>query len=103
MKFDIMTLFPDMVDRILSESVIGRAREAGFFEVACHDIRAYSKNKHRNVDDTAIPLFVQYRHFGTRSCLSQLFAVRCRITSQIQYRCIYKARQFKIRTCIFHS
>ena len=52
MKFDIMTLFPDMVDRILSESVIGRAREAGLFEVACHDIRAYSKNKHRNVDDT---------------------------------------------------
>ena len=52
MKFDIMTLFPDMVDRILSESVIGRARNAGIFEVACHDIRAYSKNKHRNVDDT---------------------------------------------------
>ncbi len=52
MKFDIMTLFPDMVDRILSESVIGRARQSGIFEIACHDIRAYSQNKHRNVDDT---------------------------------------------------
>ena len=52
MKFDVMTLFPDMVDRILSESVIGRARQAGIFQISCHDIRAYSKNKHRNVDDT---------------------------------------------------
>ena len=52
MRFDIMTLFPEMVDRILSESVIGRGRQAGCFDLACHDIRAYSKNKHRNVDDT---------------------------------------------------
>ncbi len=52
MKFDIMTLFPDMVDRILSESVIGRARQTGTFEVACHNIRSYSQNKHHNVDDT---------------------------------------------------
>ena len=52
MKIDIMTLFPEMVDRILSESVIGRGRQAGLFSLTCHDIRAYSKNKHRNVDDT---------------------------------------------------
>ena len=52
MKFDIMTLFPDMVDTVLSESIIGRARQAGLIEVACHNIRDYTKDKHRKVDDT---------------------------------------------------
>lgn len=52
MKFDIMTLFPDMVENVLSESIIGRARKAGMIEVRCHNIRDYSENKHRNVDDT---------------------------------------------------
>ena len=52
MKFDIMTLFPEMVSGILSESILGRAQKAGFISVACHNIRDYSENKHRNVDDT---------------------------------------------------
>ncbi len=52
MKFDIMTLFPDMVASILGESILGRAQRAGCFEVACHQIRDYTENKHRNVDDT---------------------------------------------------
>ena len=41
-----------MVDRILSESVVGRGRSAGLFTVKCHQIRAYAENKHNNVDDT---------------------------------------------------
>jgi tRNA (guanine37-N1)-methyltransferase len=52
MKFDIMTLFPDMVTTVLSESIIGRASRAGKIEFECHNIRDYSENKHRNVDDT---------------------------------------------------
>ena len=52
MKFDILTLFPDMVAGILSESIIGRAQKAGLIEVTCHNIRDYSQNKHKNVDDT---------------------------------------------------
>lgn len=52
MTFDIMTLFPDMVDQILGESIIGRARQAGFLRVRCHNIRDYSQNKHKSVDDT---------------------------------------------------
>ena len=52
MKFDILTLFPDLVDRILGESVIGRARSAGIIEVSAHQIRDFSENKHNNVDDT---------------------------------------------------
>ena len=52
MKFDIMTLFPDMVRTVLSESILGRAAEAGILSVNCHNIRDYSTNKHRNTDDT---------------------------------------------------
>lgn len=52
MRFDIMTLFPEMVDRILSESIIGRAQKAGIVEVHTHNIRDFSADRHRKVDDT---------------------------------------------------
>lgn len=52
MRFDIMTLFPDMVDNILSTSIIGRAKEAGYIETHSHNIRDYSKDKHHRVDDS---------------------------------------------------
>ena len=52
MRFDIMTLFPELVERVLGESIIGRAREAGYTVVKAHNIRDYSEDKHRRVDDT---------------------------------------------------
>jgi len=52
MRFDIMTLFPELVSGVLSESIIGRAQKAGAIEVHAHNIRDYSKDKHRRVDDT---------------------------------------------------
>lgn len=51
-RFDVMTLFPALVDGVLSESIIGRARKAGAIEVHCHNIRDYSEDKHHRVDDT---------------------------------------------------
>ncbi len=52
MKFSVMTLFPDMIRTICSESIIGRACDAGYISVEAHNIREYSKDKHRRVDDT---------------------------------------------------
>lgn len=52
MRFDILTLFPDMITNILSESIIGRAVEKGHIEFKAHNIRDYSEDKHRRVDDT---------------------------------------------------
>lgn len=52
MRFDIMTLFPELVDTVLSESIIGRARKSGAIEVNTYNIRDYSADKHRRVDDT---------------------------------------------------
>ena len=52
MRFDIMTLFPDVVDTVLGSSIIGRAQEGGLVEIHTHNIRDWSANKHRRVDDT---------------------------------------------------
>lgn len=51
MRIDIMTLFPEMCETVLSESIIGRARKAGLVEIDCHQIRDFSTDKHRHVDD----------------------------------------------------
>lgn len=51
MRIDIATLFPEMVDGILSESIVGRARKKGAIEISCHQIRDYTLDKHRRVDD----------------------------------------------------
>ncbi len=50
MKIDILTLFPEMFAP-LYESIIGRAQKAGKVEINIHDIREYSKNKHKKCDD----------------------------------------------------
>ncbi len=52
MRIDILTLFPEMCNAYLNESIIGRARKAGKVEIECTDIREYTKDKHRRVDDT---------------------------------------------------
>ena len=52
MIFDVMTLFPELIDKVTSESIIGRARKSGAITVRTHNIRDYSQDKHRRVDDT---------------------------------------------------
>ena len=51
MRFDILTLFPEMVKAVLNESIIGRAQENGLIEINTVNIRDYSKDKHRKTDD----------------------------------------------------
>ena len=51
MKIDIMTLFPEMCESFLSESIIGRARSNGILDVTCYNIRDYTDDKHNRVDD----------------------------------------------------
>ena len=52
MRFDVLTLFPDMIRTVCDTSIIGRAANAGLIEVHAHNIRDYSTDKHRRVDDT---------------------------------------------------
>lgn len=52
MRIDVATLFPEMCQTILNESIIGRAQKKGILTVNCHNIRDYTNDKHRRVDDT---------------------------------------------------
>ncbi len=51
MRIDILTLFPELCESVLSASIIGRARAAGYVTIACHNIRDYTLDKHCRVDD----------------------------------------------------
>ncbi len=52
MRIDILTLFPDMCEAVMGESIVGRARKAGKVEINFHQIRDFAINKHNQVDDT---------------------------------------------------
>lgn len=52
MKVKILTLFPDMVKPVIGQSILKRAIEKGYLEVQIIDIRDFSVNKHRQVDDS---------------------------------------------------
>ncbi|HLA43446.1 MAG TPA: tRNA (guanosine(37)-N1)-methyltransferase TrmD, partial [Aggregatilineales bacterium] len=52
MKFDILTLFPEMFEGPFTESIIKRAREAELIDIRLHNIRDYATDKHRVTDDT---------------------------------------------------
>ena len=51
MKFDVLTLFPETFDLVMKESIIGRAQEKGLVKINAVNIRDYTKDKHRKVDD----------------------------------------------------
>ena len=52
MKIDILTLFPEIALSPLSDSIIQRARDAGLVEIRGHNLRDWSQDKHRRVDDS---------------------------------------------------
>lgn len=52
MKIDVLTLFPDMFNGVFAESIIKRAMDNNLVEINIHNIRDYSKDPHKKVDDT---------------------------------------------------
>ncbi len=51
MRIDIVTLFPDVFDSFFRTSIVGRAANAGLVDFGCVDIRDFTKDRHRSVDD----------------------------------------------------
>src|SRR5687767_13272018 len=51
MKFDIVTIFPRMVAAGIAEGVVSRGVERGLLDIAVHDLRDYTSDRHRSVDD----------------------------------------------------
>lgn len=79
MRIDIATLFPEMCEAVLTASIIGRARRAGFIEIHCHNIRDYTLDKHQRVDSApygggngmimqADPIFRCFEHVCEEAC-----------------------------------
>lgn len=92
MKFDILTLFPEMMEAVLNESILKRAREKGVIEVNCIQIRDFAFNKHRQVDD--------YPYGGGTGMIMQaepIFQAYKSITDKLDYKpyTIYMSPQGK--------
>lgn len=51
MRIDIVTLFPEMFEGPLSESIVQRARSKGLVDIRLHDLREWTRDRHRKVDD----------------------------------------------------
>ena len=52
MKFDIVTIFPKIFDSYFSESIIGRAQKNKLIEIKTHDLRQWTTDRHKTVDDS---------------------------------------------------
>jgi len=53
LRIDLVTIFPRMVEAPLAEGIVRRARDRGLVELRVHDLRQFSSDRHRSVDDTA--------------------------------------------------
>jgi tRNA (guanine37-N1)-methyltransferase len=53
MKIDLVTIFPEMIEAALAVGVVGRARQAGVLDIAVHNLRDFTSDRHRVVDDVA--------------------------------------------------
>ncbi len=51
MRFDVVTLFPALVEQVVGYGVVGRAAEAGLVDLACWNPRDFTRDRHRTVDD----------------------------------------------------
>jgi len=51
MRVDVLTIFPELLASFLETSLIGKAREKGLLEVRVHDLRGFTEDRHRSVDD----------------------------------------------------
>jgi tRNA (guanine37-N1)-methyltransferase len=52
MRFDILTIFPQIIDSYAHESILGRGQKKKLIKITAHDLRRWAKDKHRSVDDT---------------------------------------------------
>lgn len=99
MRFDVLTLFPEMMEAIFSSSIVGRARSAGIVDIRCTDIRDYTKDKHRRVDDTpygggyGMVMMCQ----PAVDCIRAVKAQECGVTAE-KTRTIYLSPQGEVFT-----
>ena len=93
MKIDIATLFPELCEYVSEQSIVGRAQKSGAIAINCHNIRDYTKDKHRRVDDSP--------YGGGKGMVMQVPPiVNCfeAVTKGENVHCIYMSPQGKVLT-----
>lgn len=95
MRFDVLTLFPELINSVLGESIIGRAQKSGLIEVNAINIRDFSTNKHRKVDDYPFG-----GGGGMIMSVQPIFDAFHSITDMLERKpkCIYMSPQGKVLT-----
>ncbi len=84
MTFHVLTLFPEMIESGLNHSIVGRALQNGLITLNCINIREYSQNKHRHVDDypygggagmvmSPVPIFHAYSSIENRENMPVIY------------------------------
>jgi tRNA (guanine37-N1)-methyltransferase len=95
MRFDIAALFPETIDAVLSQSIVGRGVKSGAIEIFTHQIRDYAYNKHKRVDDSP--------YGGGMGMVMQcepIYRCFCEVTEPLPYRpkVIYMSPQGRVLT-----
>lgn len=90
MKFDILTIFPQMFDSYLNESILKRAQEKKLISIKAHDLRKFTTDKHRKVDD---------RPFGGGA--GMVMMVQPIATAVVKLK--GKTKKVKVRTILFST
>ncbi len=80
MRIDIITVLPQLLDGPLNHSIVKRAREKGLVEIHIHDLRDFSQDKHRRVDDYAFG-----GDAGMVMCIEPIHRAITHLTSQREY------------------
>lgn len=84
MKFDIITIFPDIFTSYFNESILKRAQKNGLIEINIHNLRDYTTDKHKTVDDTpygggaGMVLKVEPIYKSIKSIKSKVESKKCR-------------------------
>jgi len=92
MKFDIITIFPNIFESYFSEAILKRAREKGLIKVAVHNLRDFASGKHRKVDD---------KPYGGGPGMVLKIEPIYRAVEKIRLR--VKGKRSKVRTILFST
>jgi len=93
MKFDVITIFPQMIGAYTSESILKRAQEKKLISIVAHDLRSFSKDPHRKVDD---------RPFGGGAGMVMMFQPIASAVASIKLRVTSKKKP-KTRVILFST
>jgi tRNA (guanine37-N1)-methyltransferase len=90
LQVDVLTIFPEMISGYTSQSILGKAQEAGLLQVDAHDLRKFTDDKHNRVDDKPFgggpgmvmqiePIYQALKKLGVESRKSKVESVKTRV------------------------